>query len=114
VAALQSRTPVRWSRSYRDRLSPCPGTSYAIFPRRCFGHAVGHVVLVDFVGLAAVEQLIDGRLAGSGRSVDEDERNRWLVWAEEAFADIYACSAAALPMWRRSGTSCSSPNTTIY
>jgi len=51
------------------------------------GHEVGHVVLVDFLGLQAVEQLVVGRLTALGRP--KAERDRWQKWAEEAFADVY-------------------------
>jgi hypothetical protein len=51
------------------------------------GHEVGHVVLVDFLGLEAVEQLVVGRLAALCRP--EAERDRWQAWTEEAFADVY-------------------------
>jgi len=44
------------------------------------GHEVGHVVLVDFLGLPAVEQLVVGRLTALGRP--KAECDRWQKWAE--------------------------------
>jgi hypothetical protein len=51
------------------------------------GHEVGHLVLVDFVGLDAVEKVIDDALSEKG--VKRDERKKWRLWTEEAFADVY-------------------------
>ncbi|MCW2761490.1 MAG: hypothetical protein JWR85_1691 [Marmoricola sp.] len=51
------------------------------------GHEVGHVALVDFVGLDAVEDIVDTELLT--QNAGDQERRAWAGWSEEAFADVY-------------------------
>jgi len=51
------------------------------------GHEVGHLLVSDFIGLDAVEDVVEAALDGSG--VVETDRASWRDWAEEAFADVY-------------------------
>jgi hypothetical protein len=49
------------------------------------GHEVGHLVVSDFVGLDAVEDIVEQALDDS----DPEDLATWRGWAEEAFADVY-------------------------
>jgi hypothetical protein len=85
---LQSRTACELVRQLPLPVVAVPWYQLLHLPEALIiGHEVGHLVVVDFLGLAAVEQVVDSRLAELG--ANDGERTDWQAWAEEAFADVY-------------------------